>query len=109
MLQPVKLSYAQMVQKGREEAAAAANKLGTEETVADNDPSQTNGRSNQTLKEQSQTIKSACANGPSSAKDQIRKEAEPREQRFSARRAKENRVGRRRSDNQRDGPRSSGK
>lgn len=106
-----KLSYAQMVQKGRE------NEENATEVKTDDNNSDTSGNesppcSRKTLKEQSQTQKSAPARTPS--KEYGRREYEPKEQRHGGgrRASKENRnVDRRerprRERNDREGSRSS--
>ncbi|KAJ8320400.1 hypothetical protein KUTeg_001987 [Tegillarca granosa] len=114
---PVKLSYAQMVQRGREnEATAEFNQSEDSMNKADssNQSSSSSNRANQTLKEQSQTIKpSSTANSKLPGKEQgSRKDNEAKDQRLNnSRRSKENRErrDRRRERSDRDGSRSSNK
>lgn len=102
---PAKLSYAQMVQKGRENEENTAD--GKTDDLSDNSGNESPQCSRMTLKEQSQTQKST---GSLSSKE--RREFEPREQRHGSgrRAAKENRIDRRdrrRDRNDREGSRSS--
>ncbi|KAK3611200.1 hypothetical protein CHS0354_009453 [Potamilus streckersoni] len=119
---PIRLSYAQMVQKSKPiencTPNAMVDKSGTD---GDSNSGSEKGEStqqqanvnkpNHTLKEQSQsTLKTVSTNGRSApSKDSYRKDSESREQRFSSgRRAKENRMEmrdrrERRRDRERDG------
>ncbi|XP_021351223.1 ras-interacting protein RIP3-like isoform X2 [Mizuhopecten yessoensis] len=115
----VKLTYAQMLARGREaeaaSAAAAAAEGGSKQRSSDEsgeEDSKTAAsvRASQTLKEQSQTIKTTSANSRPPVKDQGRRDFEPKDQRFGGgRRAKENRERRDRRRSERDGSRSSTK
>ncbi|XP_060084682.1 la-related protein 4-like [Ylistrum balloti] len=117
----VKLTYAQMLAKGREaEAAAAAaaaaaaegnsKQRSSDESGEEDSKSATSVRASQTLKEQSQTIKTTTANSRPPVKDQGRRDFEPKDQRYGGgRRAKENRERRDRRRSERDGSRSSTK
>lgn len=104
---PARLSYAQMVQKGREEENTAEGKP---DDLSDNSGNESPQCSRKTLKEQSQTQKSAPSHTPS--KEHGRRDFEPKEQRHGSgrRAAKENRIDRRdrrRDRNDREGSRSS--
>ncbi|XP_061169637.1 la-related protein 4-like isoform X2 [Saccostrea echinata] len=94
---PVKLSYAQMVQRGRDSDSAPESK--------NNSDSESESVQQNTLKEQSQAKTSTAK------KDQTRKDSElPKEQRhFSGRRSKENRERRDRRRSERETARSSTK
>ncbi|XP_069107644.1 la-related protein 4-like isoform X3 [Argopecten irradians] len=117
----VKLTYAQMLARGREaEAAAAAaaaaaaeggsKQRSSDESGEEDSKTTTSVRASQTLKEQSQTIKTTTANNSRPpVKDQGRREFEPKDQRYGGRRAKENRERRDRRRSERDGSRSSTK
>ncbi|XP_033731295.1 flocculation protein FLO11-like isoform X2 [Pecten maximus] len=119
----VKLTYAQMLARGREAeaasaaaaaAAAAAEGSGkqrsSDESGEEDSKTAASVRASQTLKEQSQTIKTTTANSRPPVKDQARRDFEPKDQRYGGgRRAKENRERRDRRRSERDGSRSSTK
>lgn len=99
--EPVRLSYAQMVVRGKDSDSSSDD---CKDPVL---PS--TAKTNQTLKEQSQT--KVPPHNDMSSKDQTRKELEPKEQRYtSARRAKENRERKeRRREREREAPKALGK
>lgn len=124
----MKLTYAQMLARGRENearaaaaaaAAAAEGKArassGEEEWDEPIQNGPTSAHTNQTLKEQSQTmrpsntantVRSSASGGPPFKEGQ-RREFEPKDQRFNGRRSKENREWRERRRSERDGQRLS--
>ncbi|KAL5005660.1 hypothetical protein ScPMuIL_016818 [Solemya velum] len=100
--EPVRFTYAQMVARGKDSDSSSDD---CKDPVL---PS--SAKTNQTLKEQSQT-KVPPHNDNTSSKDQTRKELEPKEQRYtSTRRAKENRERKeRRREREREAPKALGK